>query len=246
MEVRCRQCGGAIHLDENMLFVHCDYCTSTFYLEDDGGGRHLFSLPHVPKRSLAKILRGEFHKMGVSDDPKVTKLALHYIPFWKYEQDRQKFMAPAYVTHIGEFYQLALPGLDFKYFDDDKMTDGILVHSRLEPEEAYQRSLYLNQNPRLKVESAYLYHLPFYRVEYLIDSKTGSAWIEAGQGKVIQHSPPPMLKIKSPVREFFWIIPMFFIFVIEGLVFGGFFRIFLFAATGLAIYWFWLPKLENF
>lgn len=241
MEVTCKQCGAKIPVAEEMIFVHCDFCTSTFYLEAGNSSRHQFAETRVRKRHLIKLVRQNLDQKGVEGEPEIIDTKLMYVPFWKAAHQRQEALVPAYTTHIAEFYALQLPGLDYKFFDEEKMKDGTIIDATLSPQEAYSNAE--RTFPEAHRERFDLYHLPFYRLEYAINNASGLAWIEAGQGSIIHHTMPFAPTKTNWFKEFYWIVVMFFLFYAVGLWLDDVVKFIVYGTMIVIIYWFWLPKL---
>ncbi len=241
MEVRCQQCGAQIVMEKETLFVHCAYCTSTFYFDSGAKQKHQISQPQLQERHLNKILRQDLYRHQIKSDVIIRAAKIYYVPFWKTRQHAEAFLAPAYVTHLAEFYRLNLPGLDYKYFAADKAAGGILIDPTLTAVEAYANNPHITA-PFNEAMTVDLYHLPFYQVDYSVENHTGLAWIEAGQGRIVYHAIPKEIIRILPHHEFKWIVPMFLLLYAVGMVLDDLPKILAYGFIIWICYWYWLPK----
>ena len=245
MQVRCDQCGAYIELEEDVLFAHCEYCTSTFYVEDLQSGRHLFAKPQIQSRNLKKMIKTKLNEYGYEKSFEIQDVILHYVPFWVWRQAQQQIMTPAYTTHIQEFFDLKLPGLDYKFFDEKQIENAELIDARLSPGESTLINTNIPQLADKEIPDPKLYHIPFYRIEYSAESSNYIIWIEAGTGKFIQFSAPQIEPQKKILREFYWIVTMCLIYFVVGIFTHMFVKFTFFAIITFCFYKFWLPRLEK-
>lgn len=240
-QTRCTQCGANLELEADLLFTHCSHCGATFYLDYSQQGQHLYARPQISPRNIQKALRTKILPENSPHKLNISLAQVFYVPFWEINGT----LIPAYKTHVSEFYGLATPGLDYKFFDRKQLESATVIDAVLSAEDALDDYRKKDQTPLTITKKSKLYHLPFYHVEFDVDGKIGSAWIEAGQGKIIQLSRPSMAAAYTPTQEFRWVIPFFFLFYLAGLIFPSYFKILVYITTILILYWYWLPKMDK-
>lgn len=187
--LNCTQCGGELHPEEGSIFVTCQYCKATVYLDKSRVVFHWYLAPTLNENqaaaALARWMSGSQTVKDLDKKSQVISSSFQYFPLWYFkwgaEKQEKVDLQLAAASSVTELRNLTLPAGDLARFDPNLEKQAVEPTVPLEAALEWLRQSHAN----LEVRESALVHVPIYVFKYVYKGQTFTAVVEAGTGSVL-------------------------------------------------------------
>jgi len=185
MRIDCPSCSAQLELNPVDRFARCEYCDS--FLRIDLGEsltkttyQVSLSPSHIPSLLKRALLQHE-----LNEDFRITKLALFYFPFWRFQWkhfSRYGIASSQVARNLKEF---AFKTGTQEFFDPKSIENAEIIEPDIFLENALKSIDDLPENADRNEMHPGLIYVPFYKVLFDYGSTNYHVWVAANQRQVI-------------------------------------------------------------
>lgn len=241
VDIKCTQCGAGVEISEEGGFLTCPYCDSRLYVESDQTVRHFYLKPEIRADELASIIGKELFKRELKRPVSIIENKTAFIPFWLIRLKEGALRFPAAELANAELQDFKIPVGKLIPYDSEVGSNYKIEMPELSLDDLKKKPVM--EKAADKIERCDLIHVPFHKVSYKYESGSFQAMVDAGEGKFYAENLPRGLS-KEKDRFFMKLfLGLSIIFMVEAILFRGFWlTVAAFAVTGV-ISWYYLRSL---
>lgn len=241
MKINCSQCGADLDVLEDDYFIDCPYCNTSLYLKAHKSFPHYIVSTSLQGKHIRQIIRDFNIRFNIKAEIKKYDTELFYFPFWKVEftEPSQHFLTiqPAMGSPFMWLNSFSLPGADLKFYSEKYLNkDDRVVEASKSYTELTEGLVSSKGAINKRAIKGSLIHYPFMRVNFTYEQREFSLWIDAAHRQLIAFEPelpPPSLKRNFSRKLFIYSIVLF---LLEGIVIPGNWKIPAFALSFFLLY----------
>lgn len=188
--ISCGQCGAQLAVEHGALYVTCEFCGTTSFVDKTRAVFHYALRLTVSEdqalAALARWMAGNETVKGLDRKAQVARPAFSYFPMWAVRAARGReervLLKPAAALSVSELERLTLPAADLEPYRAD------LDAKAVDPTVPYETMCqWLAENHGIRPEAvreASLVHVPIYTCKYSLGDRSYTAIVDAATGKV--------------------------------------------------------------
>lgn len=189
-EILCKQCGAVLHVETGSLFVVCEFCNTTNYVDKSQVVLHYAVRPTIrdndAEAALRRWMAGNATVKDLDKKATIEKPTYELFPMWmirvKREDKETVYLEPAAAISVSELKQMTVPAADLEPFDHTMDSSAI---TPTVPYEAMMRWLQDDHKvQREQVREVSLVHLPIYVFKYDFGGRRYTAIVDAATSRV--------------------------------------------------------------
>ena len=195
-DILCSQCAAPLHVEQGSLFVTCEFCGTTNFVDKSQSVQHYVVRETVAEPDAEAALRrwmaGNQTVKDLDQKAVIEQGTLQLFPLWllRTEQHKQEtvFLQPAAATSVTELTELTIPASDLEPYDHT--LDAAAVDPTV-PLDTVKK--WLADNKRIaaaSIKEAALVHLPIYLFKYSFEGQGYTAVVDAATSKVFANVYP--------------------------------------------------------
>ena len=89
MEINCPQCGADFQLEEPDIFINCEFCKNSLFIDIDKITAVYTFEPAIKSNQLSSYLKKDFEKIGFNKDIDLVNSTPVYFPFWQIGSEKK-------------------------------------------------------------------------------------------------------------------------------------------------------------
>jgi hypothetical protein len=194
--ILCLQCAAPLPVEQGTLFVTCEFCGTTNFVDKSGAVQHYVVRETVAEQDAAAALRrwmaGNQTVKDLDQKAVIAPPTFQLFPLWllrvQQHGKEQVILEPAAATSVTELTELTIPASDLEPYDHT------LDEAAVAPTVPYDTvKKWLRENKRIAAEAireASLVHLPIYLFKYEFEGRGYTAVVDAATSKVFANNYP--------------------------------------------------------
>lgn len=202
MNFTCNQCGANYKIENPDIFVICESCDNSLYIDIDEIMSVYTYEPQIESKQLSSYLERNFEKKGFDEEIEIIDTIPAYIPFWEIEGEKELERGSSLFPEE-KIKKLSVPK---KFVSNSDLEGGIeTVEIDTQPENS---------------KKIVLHYIPFFKTEISYKDKKFPFFINAINGEV-EGDPIPYVPTERTRKLFPLFITIFLIFIINCSLFNN-------------------------
>jgi hypothetical protein len=195
-QINCGQCGAELPVEHGALYVTCNFCGTTSFVDKTRAVFHYALRVTVDEDAALAALRrwmaGNETIKGLDSKAQLESPAFEFFPMWMVRvaqgNEERVLLKPAAALSVSELEHLTVPAADLEPYHHD--LDATAIHPSV-PFETMRQWLGDDQNVAPDaIREAALVHVPIYTCKYSFGGRSYTAIVDAATARVFANIYP--------------------------------------------------------